>query len=344
MFKLFGILILSFLFTGIAAVPFINLLYNIKFRQRKSRSKDFLGRDTLFHQVHGHKKVGKPTGGGVLIIFSALVFSLIFYFFTDYAINWTTIILFLTMVLFGVLGLYDDFYKMLKKQGREIVALSARVKLVLQIGIALLISYLMYTKTNLHTIEIPVLDQFADWAILDLGIYFIPFATFVIIASSNAFNITDGLDGLSTGLLLIALSAFWALSGASPFAGDVTLFIAVIMGSLLAFLYFNIFPARMIMGDVGSLALGAMLAVIAFLSNQILVLPIIGGVFLIEGASSLMQILSFKFRNGKRIFKIAPLHHHFEAIGWDETKVTMRFWLAGAVLAFIGMFIATFTL
>jgi len=171
--------------------------------------------------------------------------------------------------------------------------------------------------------------------------WYIPFAAFVVIAMSNAFNITDGMDGLSTGLMIIALSAFWVL--AQPFfevSGDVLVFIAVLIGALLAFLYFNIYPARLFMGDTGSLAFGALLGVIALMTNQVMVLPFIGGVFVAEVSSSLIQLVSLKYFN-KRVFSIAPLHHHFEAKGWDETKVTMRFWLVGTLLAFVGLLIAT---
>ncbi len=141
---------------------------------------------------------------------------------------------------------------------------------------------------------------------------------------------------------MIALAAYWVLSQDGFYATDVTIFIAVIMGSLIAFLYFNIYPARIFMGDTGSMALGAILAVISLILNQSLVAPIIGGVFVIEFLSSLIQLISKKFRNGKRVFKIAPLHFHFQAEGWDETKVTMRFWLFGILCAFWGLLIATF--
>ena len=146
------------------------------------------------------------------------------------------------------------------------------------------------------------------------------------------------LDGLASGLTLFALSAFWVLSSQTNL-GDVSLFIAVIVGSLLAFLYFNIYPARVWLGDTGALSIGAMLAVVALMIDASLVLPFVGIMFVLEAASSLLQMFS-KAVLKKRIFIAAPLHHHFEAKGWDETKVTMRFWLAGAVSVFIGLFIA----
>ena len=191
----------------------------------------------------------------------------------------------------------------------------------------------MYNKMFMDTVHIPLLG------FINLGPYFMAYAAFVIVATSNAVNITDGLDGLVTGLTIIALTAFWYLSSHTNM-GDIDLFITVIIGSLLAFLYFNIFPARVWLGDTGALALGAILAVISLFINQSFVLIIVGGVFVIETLSSFLQIFSKATRHGAKIFKAAPLHHHFEAIGWDETKVTMRFWLAGAVLAYLGLFIA----
>lgn len=339
MYKLFGILIASFLFTGILAIPFIGLLYKIKFRFRLARRSATQG--TSLSDLH-KDKAGTPTGGGILIVSATIIFALLFYYFTKFEINWTAIVLFLTMFLFAGLGFLDDVRKMVRIRGRRIKALPRLPKLIFQITCGFIVAFLLYDKLGLHTVTIPFFSQVFDLQPLNLGVWYIPFAALVVISSSNAFNITDGLDGLSTGLLLIALSAFWVLSGTSVFAGDVNLFIAVIMGSLLAFLYFNIFPARLFMGDTGSLALGAMLAVLALTIDQVLVLPIIGGMFVVELLSSFAQILSKKLRGGKRIFEIAPLHFHFQAKGWDETKVTMRFWLFGAMLAFLGIFISVF--
>ncbi|MCA9392122.1 phospho-N-acetylmuramoyl-pentapeptide-transferase [candidate division WWE3 bacterium] len=339
MYKLLGVLMASFAFTGVLAIPFIGLLYKIKFRYRLARSTKREG--ARLSDLH-KDKAGTPTGGGILIVTAAILFALLFYLVTKFQINWTAVVLFVTMVLFAGLGLLDDARKMIRIRGRRIRALPRLPKLILQITCGLVVAFLLYDKLGLHTLTVPLFSQVFDLAPLDLGVLYIPFAAFVVISSSNAFNITDGLDGLATGLLLIALSAFWVLAGNSVFAGDVTLFIAVIMGSLLAFLYFNIFPARLFMGDTGSLALGAMLAVLALVVDQVLVLPIIGGMFVIELLSSFLQIASKRLRDGKRLFDIAPLHFHFQARGWDETKVTMRFWLFGAMLAFLGIFISIF--
>ncbi|PIU68166.1 phospho-N-acetylmuramoyl-pentapeptide-transferase [candidate division WWE3 bacterium CG06_land_8_20_14_3_00_42_16] len=347
MIKIFGILLLSFLFTGLLSIPFINLLYKLKFQRQEEHSKDILGKDTpIFARLHGWK-IGTPNGGGILVIGSVLLFSFIFYKVTKFNFNSTSSILYLTIILFGALGFYDDIQKIFGWKKTGFWGLKIRFKLLIQIVFALIISSLIYLKMGISSLIIPLpqlnflaYDSMVNWQglVVNLGVFYIFFATFVIVGATNAFNITDGLDGLATGLLLVALSAFWYLAGLQNH-GDVILFMAVLTGSLLAFMYFNIFPARIWLGDTGAMAFGALLAVIALVTQSVAVLPIIGGVFVVEAMSTLIQWYSKALR-GKKIFLCAPLHHHFEAKGWDETKVTMRFWLAGAVLAFIGIFIA----
>jgi phospho-N-acetylmuramoyl-pentapeptide-transferase len=200
--------------------------------------------------------------------------------------------------------------------------------------IALILGYFLHTQLNLSIVHVPVFNF--D---IELGVYYILWAALVIFATINAVNIADGLDGLATGLSLFALVAFWYLTSQTAALGDISLFIAVVTGSLLAFLYFNIYPARVWLGDTGALAIGAMLALIALMTNSSLVLPFIGFVFVLEAASSLVQTISKAFFK-RRVFIAAPIHHHFEAKGWDETKVTMRFWLLGAISAFVGILIA----
>lgn len=335
--KLFGVLILSLLFTGVLLIPFINFLYRLRFRQKRIRVTGREASTKLYWKLHGWK-VGTPIGGGILIIVSTFLFSLIFYALSQFTINWTAIILFFTFFSFGLLGFYDDYNKFFRIKRTHFLGLRIRHKFMLQWIPALTIAFFLFTKMNLSTLTIP---YFWGKLTIDLGVFYVPFAATIIVFFSNAFNITDGLDGLSTGLLLISLTAFWHLSTFCVHQGDINLFIATLMGSLLAFLYFNIYPARLWMGDTGALAFGAMLAVVALMIEQVVVLPIVGGVFVAEAVSSLIQLISMHFRKGKKVFLIAPLHHHFEALGWDETKVTMRFWLAAAVLAFVGMLVAT---
>ncbi|MCX6784050.1 MAG: phospho-N-acetylmuramoyl-pentapeptide-transferase [candidate division WWE3 bacterium] len=333
MLKLIGASLLSFAFSFILAIPFINLLFKLKFKDSAKLSIDFKGHPTLFNQLHGGK-VGTPTGGGILIIVSSAIFTALIYVFTKFHFNDTSFILYFSMVSFGLLGFYDDLRKFFGKSAPgALKMLRLPHKLALQIILGLVIGFLLFTRIGLHTLWLPLLGIF------DLGYLYIPFAAIVVIATTNAFNITDGLDGLASGLLMIALIPFWYLSSSSALSGDIGLFIAVIIGSLAAFLYFNIFPARVFMGDTGALALGAMLATIALLSGHPVVLIVIGGIFVVEAVSSLLQWGSMITRN-KKIFLIAPIHHHFEALGWPETKVTMRFWLAGIYLALLGIFVS----
>ena len=333
MVELLGILLVSFLATLLAAVPFINTLYKLKFQRQREAQKDLFGHFTsIVNRLHGWK-VGTPNAGGILVILITIIFSAIFYKITLFSLNWTAYILYVTLVGFGLLGLYDDIRKFYGFKQTGAWGLRIRYKVLLQLIISFFIGYLLFAKMDLSSVHIPLVDY--DF---ELGSWYILWAAIVIFATTNAVNIADGLDGLASGLTLFALSAFWVLSSQTNL-GDVSLFIAVTVGSLLAFLYFNIYPARVWLGDTGALSIGAMLAVVALMIDASLVLPFVGIMFVLEAASSLLQMFS-KAVLKKRIFIAAPLHHHFEAKGWDETKVTMRFWLAGAVSVFIGLFIA----
>lgn len=325
-------LLASAFITGVLAVPFINLLYRLKFQRQKEFVDDGSHPIALIDQLHT-KKVGTPAAGGLLVLFVTITLGVIMYQFTSFKVNWTIGILAITYVLFGALGFYDDLRKFLEAPQSGVWGIRASTKLVVQLLFGLMVGYLLYRYMGLDSITFPFGYE------LILGWWYIPFAALVIATVSNAFNITDGLDGLSAGLLVIALSAFWYLAVLFSSA-DVVLFIALLIGSMLAFLYFNIYPARFFMGDTGALALGAALAVIALMSRSAFALPFIGGVFMIELLSSALQMISIKFRGGQKVFLVAPLHHHFEALGWNETKVTMRFWLAGAICAFLGICIA----
>lgn len=332
--KLFGVLIFSFLVTFASAIPFINLLYLLKFQRQKEKKESLTGeKNTIVNKLHSWK-VGTPNAGGVLIIGVTTLLAAVFYQFTQYQVNATAIIIYLTLLGFGVIGFYDDIHKFFGWNKVGNWGLKAQYKLLLQLVFGLLIGALLYLEMGLSSVYIPFFGMY------DFGSLYILWAAFVIVSSANAVNITDGLDGLASGLTLIALTALWYLS-AQTGLGDVSLFIAAIMGSILAFLYFNIYPARVWVGDTGSMAFGAMLAVVALIINASFVLPIIGLVFVVETLSSVIQIFSKRFFH-RKIFLAAPIHHHFEARGWDETKVTMRFWLAGVLAAFLGLFIATF--
>ena len=329
--KIFLVLLLSSLITGVLAIPFINLLYKLKFQRQREYIKASGQPVALIDRLH-EAKVGTPAAGGLLVIFTAAVLGFVVYQFTSFKINWTISILAITFVLFGLLGFYDDLRKFLEAPNSGLWGIRARTKLVIQLAFSFFVGYLLYQYMGFDSIRFPF-----GWE-LNLGIWYVPFAALVITTLSNAFNITDGLDGLAGGLLIIALTAFMYLSVVFATA-DVVVFIAILIGSLVSYLYFNIYPARFIMGDTGALALGAALGVIGLMSHNVFVLPIIGGMFIVEMLSSLLQILSLKFR-GRKVFLIAPLHHHFEAKGWNETKVTMRFWLFGILFAFLGVWVA----
>lgn len=332
MYKLIGILLASFFFTLTAAVPFINALYRLKFQRDKQLSqKDIFGKPTpIVNKLHAWK-AGTPNAGGLLVIFSSVLLSSVFYFATKFSLNNVAFVLYFTLISFGLIGLYDDVKKFYAFRASGLWGLRIRHKFALQWILSFIIAYFIYSQMQIDFITIPLLGK------LVLGLWFIPFAALTIVSMTNAVNITDGLDGLATGLTTIALSALWVLAS-KPHLGDVGLFIAVMLGSLLAFLYFNIYPARVWLGDTGALSLGAMLAVIALVTDTVFVLPFIAGVFVLEVLSVLIQWTSKALRKQK-VFRAAPLHHHFEAKGWDETKVTMRFWLAGAFFAFLGLFV-----
>ncbi len=241
-----------------------------------------------------------------------------------------------TLVSAGILGLVDDLINVFGRSVQKGIRVTQ--KFIWQAIIALGGAWWFYYKLDWTVIHIPGGNYFGLPYNIDIGFLYIPLFILVIIACANAVNITDGLDGLAGG---VAGTTFGAYAVIAFVQGKIELaaFCGAILGVLLAFLWFNIYPARFFMGDSGSLALGATLGVVALLTNSVIVLPIIGFIFVIETFSSIIQILSKRFRGGKQIFKCAPLHHHFEAVGWPEPKVTMRFWVVSAIFAGIGLII-----
>lgn len=333
MIKFFLVLLSSLIFTFLLSVPFINFLYRLNFRRRWEGKK--LLKSSFFREHHGWK-VGTPIGGGFLVIAAVVLFSAIFYQVTSFRVNWTTLILYATLVSFGLLGLYDDFLKTFGFKRTRFWGLRFRHKLLIQMALALGLAYLLFTQMSLGVVSLPLVGR------LSLGMWYVPLAALVVVFCANAFNITDGLDGLASGLFLINLAAFWYLATFSPFEGDILVFISILLGSVLAFLYFNIYPARIWMGDTGALAFGAILGVMALMTDSTAALPLVAGVFFVEAFSSLAQMVSKKYF-GRKILSIAPLHHHLENVGWPETKVVMRFWLFGAIFAFLGIAVALFS-
>lgn len=294
-------------------------------------------------ELHGGKG-GTPTMGGILIVGSVIAAALL------WAVPSNPFIITLVFVTLGtgLLGFCDDYLKVTKKSSAGV---SGRVKLFAQFGISLAAVLYLYTREDtseyirqLHVpfLKEPVIQDMGLWAVLILPV--------VVVGCSNAVNLTDGLDGLATGCTLTTAAAYMVFSYVAgnsvaanylylpfhPQAGEVSIFCAALLGAGLGFLWFNCHPARVFMGDTGSLAIGGMLGMIAICCKQELLLIIVGGVFVAEATSVILQVASFKL-TGKRIFRMAPLHHHFELMGWKESKVITRFWIASIICALVGV-------
>ncbi|MBL7036515.1 hypothetical protein ISR94_01515 [Candidatus Microgenomates bacterium] len=339
-----GLVMFSFFITAALVVPFINFLYKIHLTRRKEAPKK--GKIPLFDKLHD-RKAGTPVGGGVLIIaVVALLFSIVFpvvrhfgiYIETAHNLPTELFIIFFTFISFGFLGLLDDVVKTFGKPNKGVLGfafgLSRRVKFALQWVLAIIASFVIYKNLGIDIINIPMFG-----IVLHLGWWYIPFSAFVIVSFTNAFNITDGLDGLSSGLLAICLSVFGIIA-ATGLDTPLAIFIGLWIGALIAFLYFNIWPARIWLGDAGALSFGATLAVIGLLSGSIVALVVIGGIFILEIISSAVQILGWKFLK-RPILPLAPLHNTLFARGWEEPKIVTRAWLAGIILGIFGLWLAT---
>lgn len=304
------------------------------------------GKVPLFDKLHDIK-AGTPVGGGMfIIVLVSLFFAIVFplssrlgvFISTAYNLREELFIIFFTFISFGLLGLSDDLLKIFAKPTKGILGLwfglRRNQKFILQWILGLIIGFLIYNNLGIHIVNIPLVH-----IVFNMGVWYIPFAAFVVVSFSNAFNITDGLDGLASGLLFICLTVFGVIA-AGNLDTPLSIFIALWLGTLMAFLYFNIWPARIFLGDAGALSFGAMLAVIGLLSGSIIALFVIGGIFVIEVVSSGIQIIGWKFLK-RGIFPLAPIHHTFLAIGWEEPKIVMRAWLLGIMLAIFGLWLAT---
>lgn len=340
---LLSVLILSFIVTSVAIIPFINLLYKLKFqRLSQSNTRDPMGALTpVFNKFH-KSKAGVPVGGGFLIIaVVSILFALMMPMIRNYGIditsNYANIqgeinVIFFSFLSFGILGLYDDIKKFFKFKQKGFFGLRLKHKLLLEIFLAFVISMMLYANLGISIMHVPFVGTF------QLGIFYIPFATFTIVAFANAVNITDGLDGLAAGTLMISLFGLWFLSSAI-FDVPVSIFVALLIGSLISFIYFNVYPARLFMGDVGSLAFGATLAVIGLLLGKVFALVVIGFIFVLEISTSLIQLLSKKFLK-KKIFPAAPIHLTLQKNGWEEPKIVQRAWLVQIMLTIFGVWLA----
>jgi len=287
------------------------------------------------------KKAGTPTMGGTLIIFSVVLSTLLWSDLSNYFV-WIAL---LVTVGFGGVGFVDDYLMQVKKQSK---GLSARGKLGLQIVIALLAGILVYVNPDFNTcVTLPFLKNISP----NLGWGYIFFAALVIVGASNAVNLTDGLDGLAIGPVTVAAGTYMIFSyiaGHVKMAGylqvsyvagggEMAVFCGALAGAGLGFLWFNAYPAQIFMGDVGSLPLGAALGTVAVITKQEILLVLVGGLFVVEALSVIFQVGFFKATHGRRIFRMAPLHHHFELKGWPEPKVIVRFWIIAIMLALISM-------
>ncbi|MBP7057070.1 phospho-N-acetylmuramoyl-pentapeptide-transferase [Candidatus Gracilibacteria bacterium] len=334
---IFGFSTLSFVLTMLVTPAFIGFLHKNRFgKQIREESVDG-AKSTIFRSLHG-KKVGTPTGAGILVWGMTAVIVLLSGLLTSLDIlpkgfsvldRGQTYLPLFTLVVTGLLGALDDYYNIRGIGTKK--GIGAKPKMFWLTLFALMGAWWFYSKLGYNELHLPALGDFF------IGLWYIPLFAFVIIASSNAVNITDGLDGLAAGLLIMAFGAFGVLAFVDGLF-ILTAFCGILIGSLTAFLWYNIPPARFIMGDTGSLSFGATLGVIAMLTNGAVILPIIGFVFVMETMSSMLQICWKRFF-GRKLFSIAPFHHLLEHRGFPEHNVTMRLWIVGGVAAVIGVII-----
>ncbi|MFK7885633.1 MAG: phospho-N-acetylmuramoyl-pentapeptide-transferase [Gammaproteobacteria bacterium] len=288
-------------------------------------------------------KAGTPTMGGALILVAICVSTLLW---ANLENRFVWVVL-LTTLAYGIIGFIDDYKKLVLKNSK---GMSARMKIVTQTSVALTAALVLFYTANDPAVEHSLLLPFFKNLMIPMGMFYIAFVTFVIVGTSNAVNLTDGLDGLAIMPAVLvggALGVFAYATGNVNYAsylnipfingvGEMLVFCAALSGAGLGFLWFNTYPAQVFMGDIGALALGAALGVVAVIVRQEIVLAIMGGVFVMETVSVVLQVASFKL-TGKRIFRMAPLHHHYELKGWAEPKVIVRFWIITVILVLFGL-------
>ncbi len=288
------------------------------------------------------KKAGTPTMGGVIVLVSIIIPTLLWADLTNYFI----LMLLMVTVWLGIIGFWDDYLKAVKHNPK---GMRAKHKFLFQILLGVAFGALLTVYPPNSSFDTTTGIPFFKSYVLYLGVLYIPFVTAVITGSSNAVNFADGLDGLAIGLcglVFVTFAGFAYLTGRIDFssylqidyipgAGEMAIFCGAAIGAALGFLWFNSHPAEIFMGDTGSLALGGALGAIAIFIKKELLLVIVGGVFVAEVLSVIIQVLSYRYRGGKRVFKMAPIHHHFELMGWAESKVVIRFWIIGVIFALL---------
>jgi len=273
---------------------------------------------------HISTKSGTPTMGGIIIIFALVITTI-----TSGLLNRDMYVLILSTVGFGLIGFLDDYLKIRNKRS---LGLKAYQKLIGQVILAVILAIYQSNTSMLGT---KVIVPFFENKYLDLGMLYVPFIAFVVVGTVNSVNLTDGLDGLASGVTLI-VSSFFGLQALNWGMDSISIFSAALTGACLGFLIHNAYPAKIFMGDTGSLALGGAISAVAILLNLPLVIPIAGGIYFAETLSVIIQVISFKL-TGKRVFLMSPLHHHFELKGWKETKVVVVFWFITVILSLIGV-------
>ncbi|MDF2963989.1 MAG: phospho-N-acetylmuramoyl-pentapeptide transferase [Paenibacillus sp.] len=304
----------AFLLAVIMGPLFIPLLRRLKF-----------GQQIRTDGPQGHlKKAGTPTMGGTIIL---LALALVVLRFADKSIE--MVILLVASLGYGLVGFLDDYIKILLKRS---LGLTAKQKLLGQLIISVIVCVLLAQIGHSTDVRIPFIDY-----TIPMGWLYYPFVVIMMLGTSNAVNFTDGLDGLLAGTSAVAFGAY-AIIALNMTQPDVAVFSAAMVGAVLGFLVFNAHPAKVFMGDTGSLGIGGGLALVAVLTKSEILLVLIGGVFVVEVLSVIIQVVSFKTR-GKRVFKMSPIHHHFELVGWSEWRVVITFWATGIILAGIGLYL-----
>lgn len=338
-FQIIRILILTFL-SFVFALFCTPLLTHFLYKYKLGKQIRNNGTTPIFSKMHAHKG-GTPTMGGILIWSTLLIFILFFFYLSkifppgfiasmDFFSRGQTLLPLGVLILSALVGLFDDW---LDVRGKGILGgggLRMRHRILIYTAIAAIGAWWFYFKLDWSVLHIPFLGNF------EIGWWYIPFFMFVIIATAFSVNGADGLDGLAGGTLLVAFGSYSVITFVQG-RYDLAAFCGVILGALLAFLWFNINPARFFMGDTGAMSLGITLGVIAMLTNTAFILPLVGFIFVIESLSVIIQVVSKKIRDGKKVFLSAPIHHHFQAIGWSEPKIVMRFWVMAGVFAVIGL-------
>lgn len=315
----------SFVLSMLITPLYTTLAYKYEWWKRQRTDAWSGGTATVYQKLHAAKhKRNIPTMAGVVFVISAGLVTLLYNL--DRSQTWLPLA---GMVGSGAIGLFDDWIN-IRGAGTGIAGMRAKIKFFLHSLVALIGGWWFFAKLDVTSIQLPVIGE------LQIGWLVIVLFWFVVVATANAVNITDGLDGLAGGLLVSSFATYtliciveekYALAG----------FCLAVVGALLSYTWFNIYPARFFMGDVGSFALGTALGIIAMQTDTLYVLPLIGAVYVMETGSVIINRTSKKLRNGKKVFKSSPIHHHFEASGWPETKVTMRFWILGQVSSVLGL-------